>query len=102
MQHLLGAFPYVDQYVPLRWRVMAPTEKRPPHRSARDGADTQTKASSIIATAVPREKALGIITSFEHDRRPKRLFSPYPPPPWLTASRLEQASLNKASYPGRL
>ena len=37
MQHLLGAFPYVDQYVPLRWQVMAPTENP---RSARDGADT--------------------------------------------------------------
>ena len=34
-----GAFPYVDQYVPLRWRVMAPTEKRPPHRGGHDGAD---------------------------------------------------------------
>ena len=26
-------------YVPLRWRVMAPTEKRPPHRGGHDGAD---------------------------------------------------------------
>jgi hypothetical protein len=39
MQHLLGAFPYVDQYVPLRWRVMAPTKKRPPYPRGCDGAD---------------------------------------------------------------
>ena len=29
----------LDPYVPLRWRVMAPTEKRPPHRGGHDGAD---------------------------------------------------------------
>ena len=35
-----GAFPYVDQYVPLRWRVvMAPTKKRPPYPRGCDGAD---------------------------------------------------------------
>jgi hypothetical protein len=39
MQHLLGAFPYVDQYVPLWWRVMAPTKKRPPYPRGCDGAD---------------------------------------------------------------
>ena len=34
-----NAFPYVDQYVPLRWRVMAPTKKRPPYPRGCDGAD---------------------------------------------------------------
>ena len=34
-----GAFPYVDQYAPLRWRVMAPTKKRPPYPRGCDGAD---------------------------------------------------------------
>ena len=36
---LCRSVPYVDQYVPLRWRVMAPTKKRPPYPRGCDGAD---------------------------------------------------------------
>src|SRR3981189_3038357 len=45
------------------------------------------------------------IPILEHRRsleQPKPLPALSPPPPWLTASRLGQASLKKASYPDRL
>jgi hypothetical protein len=58
MQHLLGAFPYVDQYVPLRWRVMAPTKKRPPSPAAAMAQISQNTISSTIALP-PREEGTG-------------------------------------------
>ena len=58
-----GAFPYVDQYVPLRWRVMAPTKKRPPCPRGSDGAD-KPEHNHCFAS---EKKALGITASVGHD-----------------------------------
>ena len=61
---------------------------------------TQSGLSSVIAIAVsPSESARHHCSTIGS---PKRLCPPFHPPLWLTASRLEQASLNKASCPDRL
>ena len=60
-----GAFPYVDQYVPLRWRVMAPTKKRPPYPRGCDGADKPEH--NLVHHCLRKKKALGITASVGHD-----------------------------------
>jgi hypothetical protein len=56
-----------SQYVPLRWRVIAPTKKRPPYPRGCDGADKPEHNLVHHCFALREKKALGITASVGYD-----------------------------------